>query len=808
MQGFNNLPMLKNFLRTAIRYFARNKAYAVLNIFGLSIGLGCFMLIALWVKDELGYDRFHGKADRIYRVSGIFTDESGTWDQAVTPVPLGPALIADLPEVEEAVRIDRNSNLVRSGDMQFIESGILGVDPSFFKVFDFKLLKGNPKTVLEAPYNVVVSESIARKYFGDRDPIGETLRIFQYDPDGSGADYKVTGVIQDCPSNSHFQYSMLFSFSTIAVYDRDAATNWFDNGYYTYALLKPATVTSELEAKFPAFLEKYIGKEMRTYRMQYDYFLTPLTDIHLRSNLRYEIMDNSSLAYVMIFGAIGVIVLLLACINYVNLSTAYSTDRFREVGVRKVMGAFRTQLVVQFLVESWLLALGAMLVSIGWIEVSRSFFEQLSGKPVTDLYSLPSLFTLFSIASAVGLASGLYPALVLSSLKPANILKGRFRGGSSGVWLRKSLVVLQYSVTIVLVSGILVVRMQLAYVKEKDLGFNEHNLLMMGVNGSREVFRGYEAFANEVLSHTEFSSITRSNTSLGGGLGNSTAVVENREGKKVNGTMYRFRVDHGYIDTYEMKLLAGRNFMAGSSYDSTRGFIVNETAVRQFGYLDPNDAIGKYFSMGGMDGEIIGVVKDYHYNSLQHAIAPAAFTLLRVGFSRISVRIAGDVTQGVGKLTAIWKRHFPESIVDFGLAEQGISNRYQSETRFSSIFLVFSFISMAIACLGLFALVSYDVDSRTKEIGIRKVLGASVAGIVSMLSREFLLLIVVSCVVAIPISIYFMEGWLEGFAYHTNLSPRVFVTGGLFTLLVAYITISFKAIRSALNNPVDALRSE
>jgi putative ABC transport system permease protein len=800
--------MLSNFFRTAIRHLISNKGYAALNVLGLSVGLGCFMLIVLWSKDELSYDRFHSKADRIYRVSGLFKDESGVYDQAVTPVPLGPALLSDLPEVEEAVRIDRNSNLVRSGDKQFIEYSIQGVDPSFFKVFDFKLLRGNPETALVAPYSLVVSESIARKYFGNEDPIGQSLRIFQYDPDGNGADYKITGVVEDCPANSHIPYKMLFSFSTIAVYDARVTNNWFDNGYYTYVLLKTNATASDLESKFPALVEKYMGKGMKEYRMKYDYFLTPLTDIHLKSNLRYELAENGSMTYVVIFSAIGLIVLLLACINYVNLSTAYSADRFKEVGVRRVLGAFRRQVIMQYLVESWLVSLCAMVLCVGWIELVRPLFEQLTGRPVVGLYVPSSLFLLFGIASAAGLLSGIYPAVVLSALKPANILKGQLRRGTSGVWLQKGLVVLQYSATIILISGILIVKDQLDYINEKDLGFNKENLLIMGVNGSREVMRGYDGFANEVMSRPQFKGITRSNTSLGGGLGNSTAESESADGKRTNATIYNFRVDHDFVTTYQLKLVAGRDFIPGSANDSSRAFIVNEAATRQFGYRDPAQAIGKYFSMGGKQGEIIGVVRDFHYNSLQHAIEPSAFTLLRFGFSRVSVRMEGDAQENITQLTSMWKAHFPESIVDFSFADEGIEQRYQSERRFSSIFLVFAVVSMAIACLGLFALVSYHVERRAKEIGIRKVLGASVASIMSMLSREFLLLIVISGFVAIPVAAYFMGQWLQGFAYRIDLGAPVFLQAGLFTLSIAFLTIATKAIRSAMNNPVDALKSE
>jgi putative ABC transport system permease protein len=437
--------MIRSFFTSAIRHLLKNRSYTLLNIGGLSLGLACFTLIGLWVKDEVSYDLFHNKADRIYRIAGTFTDESGQFDQAVTCIPLAPALVNDLPEVENALRIDTNDAIVKQGDKQFSEDYILGVDPSFFDIFSFKLLKGNPATALAEPYNIILSESMAKKYFGEKDPLGESLRIFQYDPDGQGAEFKVTGVIEDCPHNSHFRYNFLFSFKTIEAVNRNAFgyEGWFNNSYYTYVLLKPEASQEQLRTKLSTFLEKYIGNEMKKNKVYWSYFLQPLRDIHLKSQLRYEIMATSSVAYVTVFGTIGFIVLLLACINYINLTTAYAGDRFKEVGVRKVMGAYRNQLVGQHLFESWILALASLALSIAWIEIARPLFESLTGKEVMGLYRLEVVFALIIIASGVGLLSGIYPSIVLSSFKTVNVLKGQFTSGTTGVWLRKSLVVFQ-----------------------------------------------------------------------------------------------------------------------------------------------------------------------------------------------------------------------------------------------------------------------------------------------------------------------------------------------------------------------------
>jgi putative ABC transport system permease protein len=802
--------MFRSYFISAARHLVKNRSYAVLNILGLSIGLACFTLIALWVQNELSYDRFHEKAEHIYRVGGIFTDESGKFNQAVTCTPLAPAMISDLPEVEDALRIDINDAIVRLDNKQFVEDDILGVDPSFFNIFSFKLLRGDVATALKAPYSLVITESMAKKYFGDRDPLGESLLLFLLDPDGKGAPYKITGVIEDAPSNAHFTYNFLFSFSTIETVRPNlfGHDGWFENSYYTYVLTRPGADARQLEAKFPAFLEKYIGTRMKQSRVHYDYFLQPITDIHLRSHLRYEIKPTTSMSYVLIFGTTGFIVLLLACINYINLSTAYATDRFKEVGVRKMMGALRTQLIGQHLAESWLLAMASLVVSIAWIELSRPLFESLTGKALTTLYTPVTMTALLAIASAVGLLSGLYPSIALSSFRTVNILKGQFKTGTTGVWLRKGLVVIQYAITIVLIAGILVVQLQLRFIREKDLGFNKDNLLVMKTNGDIQVVRGFEGFASSLRSNPLVTGIARSNSMLTGGLSNSVALAEDASGKKVNATVYSLRVDHDYLNVYGMKLVAGRNFALENGSDSVRGFIVNEAATRLYGYRNPADAIGKYFHYHGREGEIIGVVKDFHYSSLQQKIEPTCMYLLRGNFSRVAVRLNGNVHENVALVTRAWKKYFPESVPDFSFAEDSLQDQYQAEQRFYHIFLVFSVISLSLACLGLFALVSYSVESRTKEIGIRKVLGASVAAIVNMLSGEFLTLIIIACVIALPVSWYFMQQWLQDFAYHATIGAGIFIGAGLIALLIAMITVSFRSVRSAMANPVDSLKNE
>jgi putative ABC transport system permease protein len=802
--------MLKSYFTTALRHLIKNKGYTILNAIGLSVGLTCFALIGLWVTNEVSYDRFHEKADRIYRVSGVFSSESDKMQQAVTPTPLRSALLADMPEVEDAAILDNNDAIVQRGDKQFMEDYLLMTEPSFFNMFSFQLKSGDRRTALNEPYSIVLSESMATKYFGEEDPVGQALTIFLQDPDGKGKAYTVTGVMEDCPLNSHFNYNALISFKTFEVNNPTDTRgyDWYNNGYYTYLLLRKGSDPNQLQTKFPQLIEKYMGKQNREWKINYEYFLQPLTDIHLRSHLKYEIRETNSVSYVVIFGTIGVIVLLLACINYVNLATAFSSGRFKEVGMRKVMGAYKKQLIGQYLAESWILAILSLLFAFVWIELSRPLFESLTGKPVVELYTTQTLLTLFSIASLVGICSGFYPALLLSSFRPVSIMKGQLKTGSTGVLLRKSLVVVQYSITILLVVGILAIQRQLKFMQSHDLGYNKDGLLMLGVNGSQEVISGYEAFANDLKSLPIIDGVARSNTTIAGGLGNSVAKMEDASGKKANATVYRVRTDFDYREVYQMKLLAGRFFEKGNAADSTKGFIVNEALVRTYGYASPDDIIGKAFQFQGREGEVIGVMKDFNYNSLKFRVESTCLYLLRGDFSQIAVRLNGDAFASREEVASLWKKHFPNTVLDARFAEEALNDQYQSEQRFSKIFLVFSTISLAIAGLGLFALVSFSVESRTKEIGIRKVLGASVTGILGMFSKEFLLLIVIAAFIAVPIGYYFMNQWLEGFAYRTDLSPIIFLLAGLLVLVIAWLTVSARSIKAATTNPVDSLRNE
>lgn len=799
--------MILSFLTVAKRMLLKNKQYSILNIAGLSIGLACFILIALWIKNEICFDRFHSKAERIYRVASTMREEHGLFDQAITCIPLAPAMLNDLPAIENAVRISKSGSVVQYGEKKFNEDDLLGVDPSFLDIFDFKLLQGDPVTALRDPYSIVLSKSMAKKYFGEKNPIGELLTVFQNDPDGNGAQFKITGIIEDCVSLSHFQYNFLFSFSTFQVTNPRLFSNegWSKNGCYTYVLLKSGSSVQNTSTSFQSAFKVYSGYTKKDEATYCTYFLQPLTDIRLRSNIRNEIESTGNITYVKLFGSVGLIVLLLASINYINLSTAQAFGRFREVGVRKALGARKSQLIAQHLLESWLLAMIAVVISFLWIELVRSLFERQIGFPITDLYSLSTLTLVFVLATLVGIISGLYPSMFVSSYKTRDILNGESRGSASG-WLRRGLLVLQFSVTIVLIAGILTMHQQLKYIKSKDLGFRSENLLLLNVNGSKEVVAGFAPFSQALMSTNVAKSVARSNTSLGSRLDNALVTLPDVSGKKVTGAIHIYEIDTDYISTYNMSLLAGRGF---TNSNDTLACLVNEATMRAYGFRNPADLVGQEIEINGIKNRVAGVVKDFHYNSFQYKIDPVCMHLLTAGrFSRITVKFDGNVNQVIDKVSSLWKTHFPESVLEFSLADERIENQYQTERRLSEIFYALTLISLVMACLGLFALVSFSLKLRTKEIGIRKVLGASVTRIAGMVSGEFLGLVVISGFVASPISYFLIKQWLNRFAYHATVGVGVVLVSVSATLVVAALTISVRTIRSAKINPVQSLRSE
>lgn len=799
--------MITLFLRTAWRAILRNRFHSALNILGFSTGLACFGLIAIWLIQQLSFDTFHSNADRIFQVNALVQNESNTWKEAVSAAPIGLAMKQEFTEVENALRLDVTDAMVQGSNGIFKEDWILAADPSFFTFFDFKLLKGNPEKALSAPYTIVLSESMAKKYFGEADPINQSLRIFSYDPDGKGADYLVTGIIEDCPQNAHFNYSMIMSFSTIEKAEPETLTSqaWAITEYYNYIMLKDPGAAGLVMENIPTLVRKHV--DVASAKNRYHYFLTPLREIHFQSDIRSEIEPAVSKAYLFSFGAIAFVVLLFAGINYVNLSTAFAADRYKEVGIRKMLGSSRKMLIIQYLTQSWLMAVVAMIIAIGWMQLARPLFEIILGSPLNGIFAFEILVALFAIASVAGLLSGIYPALMIASVQPVRILKGYFSKGSSGMLVRKVLVVVQYSVTVLLLIAVMTVSAQLNFINGKDLGFNTENVLVVATNGSPEAMPGYSSFYEQLKSVGSITGIARSNTSIGGGLSKELAFAEGSHSKAVEIHVNTAGIDHDYLSTYGIELIAGRNFIPGNVSDSSR-FIINETAARALGFENAADAIGKNFRIADRDGDVVGVVKDFHLASLHEKIEPLAVYILPDYYSRISISMTGDPHQSLQLIEAAFRKSFPSTVFDYAFVDDKVQSSYRHEDRFAKLYLVFSTISIVIASLGLFALISYTVERRIKEIGIRKVLGASAVQISTLLSKEFLLLIGISCIISMPVGWYATDEWLQNFAYHVNPGMTLIVASGIATVTLALATLGFRTMRSALANPVNSLRAE
>ena len=802
--------MFKKISLFGFRNLIKHKEFTLLNITGLAAGLTCFIFIALWIQDELSYDTFNSKAGRIVRVVSKSTTSSETFGQAVTGAPLANALKMDFPEIESTVRFEQKGAIVKFDNNQSDEHGILLTDPSFFDVFDYHLLQGNVKTALNDPYNIVLTETMARKYFGTENPIGKALLIYLYDSTGRGALYKVTGVMADAPTNAHFTFNFLVSFKTFETYAPGAAAEWDKNDFYTYLLLRDKSGIKKIEAQLPAFAKRHTEKYMEQANEHLDFSLQSLPSIHLNSHLRYEIAPTGSMQNIYIFATIGIFILLIAGINYMNLATARASERARETGVKKVLGAQKIQLIFQHLAEAFAVSFTSFLAALLLGAILQPAFNELSGKELLLFHSPGLLILLFAIALVLGIISGIYPAFLITAYKPAEVLKGKITSTSGGVRLRKLLLVFQFAISIILIAGILVVNSQLSYIQHKDLGYKKDALLTLKVNGNTDVIENYETFKNAVLSKPLVTGITTSNAILAGGLGNRGVTTVSGNGDRITSIIYNLKADQNYIDVYGMKMIAGRDFYSNITTDSL-SYIVNEAAVKSFGWKNAEDAINKPFVATGKEGNVVGVLKDFHFNSLHQQVEPLIIMPRLPGqrFSQISVRInMSDPQKSINWVAENWRKNFPEALFEYNFMDKKLNDQYLAENRFSKFFLYFSILSLIVACLGLFGLTAFTVRRRVKEIGIRKVLGASVSNITTMLSMDFLKLVFVSAIIAVPVAWYVMNKWLQDFAYRINISWWMFFAAGTIVLIIAFVTVGFQTIKAAIANPVKSLRTE
>jgi putative ABC transport system permease protein len=757
-------------------------------------------LIFLYVNFELSYDNFHTKEDRIYRVVADIKTPTETINGR-GPSWAVPPHLSDFPEVESAVRVLDDIMLFRKDGIKINETEALWADADFFSVFDYKLLKGNPLTVLKDPFSIVLSESSAKKYFGDNDPIGQTILITD-----DAYPSTITGIMEDIPENSQIQGNVLISMTTITKkFAEGVDDQWGNYGPYAYILLKPGTDAENLERKFPAFLEKWNGKGMSQSQMYPTLLLEPLKDVYLKSNRGGFVTGNINNVYT--FSIIAFLILLIACINFINLTTARSSERAKEVGIRKVVGAAKFQLARQFIGESILICLIAFLLTLVVSSLLLPSFNLLSGKIISQgiFENLYYLFLLFLASIGIGLVAGIYPALVLSSFKPTIVLKGRFATGTKGNFLRKGLVISQFTISIVLIIGTIVVYSQMNYMRNLDLGFKKDQILVLDTNSDKN----RDALKLAISKLPNIKAVSLSSSVPGGGNPAAYSEIENVKGDLQIANLDLYFVDFDYIPLFNIQVAAGRPFSREFKTDTTQAMVLNEAAVKMFGYSSPEQAIGKRFKQWGREGKIIGVIKDFHFQSLKNPIKPLSMRIDpdRGDYLSISVS-ASNITATMAAVKKEWKKIIPNKPLSYYFLDEFFNRQYKGEEQFGKLFFNFALLAIFLSCLGLLGLTSYTTMQRTKEIGIRKVMGASVSNILYLLSRDFLKLVVISFFVAAPLSWYVMQKWLIDFAYRTTISWKVFLVAGVIAMFIAIITVSFQALKAAISNPVNSLRTE
>ncbi len=808
----NSIDMLQNYFTVALRNLQRHKVFSFINILGLAIGLACCITIFLFVRDELRYDSFHTRGDRIYRIVNHTTSDGNQRQMASTPPAWGVTMKEVFPEVQQTVRFfNLREQLVRHENKKFFEKGFLLADSTVFDVFTLPFVLGNPKEALNGPNSLVISESIARKYFGNGNPLNREMTV------AGSLKFRVTGVMKDLPAYSHLRINAVGSMKALLQWVEPARMeSWRWQMMYTYILLPPGQNPAGLQAKLPAFLKQYA--EPKLEGGHYEGHLQPLTDIHLRSaELEFNMAETGDIRYVYAFSFIALFALLIACFNFMNLSTARSAQRAKEVGLRKVIGADRRQLVGQFLGESVLLALISLVVALVLVLIVLPAFNSWTEKnlSVSAILNPVGMAALIGVALLVGLLAGVYPAFFLSAFRPVRVLKGNLNLGSKGSYsFRQVLVVLQFAVSTALIIATGVVFSQLQYIGNQNLGFNKEQLVYLPMR-TEEMQRDYKAIEQELLRNPNITSVSAGYGVPGGAFAGDGINLPNRADQY---STNMFLVDPNYIPTMGIKLVAGRNFSEQFATDEEEAFIVNETAVRELGWGTPQNALGKevYWEKWGGDtlnpikrGKVIGVVKDFHVKSFHQKIDRLVLHIFPEAFSEYVVRIRPENTAAtLNFLQEKWTKLAPDWPFEYKFLDEEFAKQYRSEQIFGKLFGVFTSLSIFIACLGLFGLASFAAGQRTKEIGVRKVMGASVGSIVTLLSKDFLKLVGLAFLMAAPLAWYFMREWLQNFVYRVEMGWWIFAAAGVLTVLIALLTISFQSIKAAVANPVKSLRSE
>jgi len=795
--------MIKNLLLVALRNFKRDKWYSLLNILGLTIGITFSLFLIFYIQDELSYDRYHEKADRIFRVESYIKEpEKDTLKWVSTPFPMAPALSKDYPEVEEAVRLVGNGNILyKKGELSLYQDKVFFADSNVFRVFTHPFLEGDPKTALVAPNSMVLTQSVAEKYFGKAGGyVGKSLE------NTNGDVYKITGVVEDVPKNSHIIFNVLISRSSLPA---DFANNWGGFGFNTYVLLKPQTNAASFEQKLLPMYDKYLASIFAQFQIKIRFGIRPITAIHLHSDMQGEPEELGNISYIYIFSAAAFFMLLIACINYMNLTTARSARRSKEIGIRKVTGSSRWQLISQFLVESILTALFALLLSLGLIVLLLPVFNSLAGKSISfdTLLQARTLLTILAVVVFVGLMGGSYPALYLSKFNPVSVLKGSLSKSSSNVTLRRALVVVQFSISIIMLICTWVVYNQLAYLRSKDLGFNKDQVLTVTANSQRDVRSKILSFKNEMRQNPQVLAVSTSQAVPGANINFNLFTVESKSGFVDKG-VFTYGIDEDYFNTLGMEIVQGRNFSGLS--DTLRSIIVNERMVKEFEWGE--NAIGKTVKFPGDTSgnslEVVGVVKDFNQQSLYNPIA-SLILFYRPNSNNIQLKLdPRNIPATVARVEQSWKALFPELPFQYTFLDQDFDSQYAADQKRGKLFTTFSVLTVLVTCLGLLGLIAFITEQRQKEISIRKVLGASVGRIIPLITGNFVVLVGLACLIAFPVAWYFMDKWLQLFTYNTGLSVMPFLLSAIAVLVMTMATVLFHTIRAATANPVNSLRDE
>jgi len=811
--------MIKNYLKSALRNIKRHPFISFINIFGLTVGLTCCLLILTYIINERSYDKFNKNANDIYRVTRIFYSGPGVESLHLSSIapPFGPLLQNAFPDIKEITRLLPNGTAsLRYNDKLFSEKKSAFADEHFFNLFTVPIIKGDRHKALLEPYSIMMTEAVAHKYFENQDPINKTVIL-----DNNKHAFKVTGIFAPFPANAHMHPDILMSFNTLKDSDiygeKNLQTNFGNNAFYTYLLFPKDYNVERVKAQLPDFLDKYVHlpgmpSNIKTHQAT-KLEIQKLTDIHLLSHLDDEIEENGDVQSVYIFSAIALFILLIACINYMNLSTARSVLRAREIGIRKVVGAMRKEIISQFLSESVLINCMALILAFFCTILLLPFVNTISNQSLSlnSLLHWQIILPILALPVITGIISGIYPAIFMSSFKPVKVLKGLFKTGTANISFRKVLVVLQFSISIILIVATIVVYQQLRYIENKALGFNKDHLLTMQYD--RSLNPQYESFRAELLKNPTIKEIGRSSRIPSGRLldEQGAAVLEGGSMQPIKVDLKYITTDYDFIPTYGMQMASGRNFSRAFSTD-TNNYIINETAVQALGWKTAEKALNKDIAYGGVKGKVIGVVKDFHFESLHQTIIPLLFELpapRQSYYNRLSIKINGnDVKSSISAIQNIWRKYLPETPFEFSFLDEKFAQLYNKEQQQGYLFTIFSCIAIFIACLGLFGLSAFTITQRVKEIGVRKVLGASVSAIVIELSRDFLKLVFISAVIAFPIAWYWMNKWLLVFAFRINIAWWVFAVAGLISLIIAFATISIQSVKAALANPVKSLRSE